>query len=59
MSPDEFKAWRKRMEWTQAQAGDALGLSRVHIGRLERGGRRPISKAIKLATKYLEIEKDT
>ena len=57
MSPEEFKAWRKRMGWTQAQAGDALGLSRVHIGFLERGV-HPISRAAELATKYLELRKN-
>lgn len=39
MTPKQFKAWRDRMELTQAGAADALGLSKGTIELYERGQR--------------------
>jgi transcriptional regulator with XRE-family HTH domain len=59
MTKEEFKAWRKRLGLTQAQAGDALGLTGEHINRLEkgispRGTPLEISTVIALACEALE-----
>ena len=53
MSPDEFKAWRKRMEWTQLETGVALGLSRNQVINFEKGV-HPVSKVIQIACNCLE-----
>ena len=53
MKSDELKQWRKRMGFTQEQAGIELGITRHQIGRLEKGETQ-ISKAIELACNHLE-----
>lgn len=32
-----LKAWRKRQRWTQVEAAESLGVSRMHWGSMERG----------------------
>lgn len=55
MSPDQFKAWRKRMGLNQAKAAEALGISKSSVELYERGVRRDdgrpvvIPKAVELA----------
>jgi DNA-binding XRE family transcriptional regulator len=39
MTPDEFKAWRKAMDYSQADAAKALDLSKGTIENYERGHR--------------------
>lgn len=62
MTNDDFRAWRKRMGWTQAECADALGLSRCTIELYERGRRREpgqkkvnIPKHIRLAAAALSL----
>jgi transcriptional regulator with XRE-family HTH domain len=40
MTPNDFKAWRDVMGFTQAQAAEALGLSKPTIENYERGKRK-------------------
>ena len=59
MTKEEFKAWRKRLGLTQAQAGEALGISREWVFTLERGAERNgkpanVSLTIELACEALE-----
>lgn len=59
MTPEEFKAWRGRMGWTQQQAADELGLSKRQLIRIEqgvgsRGNELEISRTVYLATVALE-----
>lgn len=61
MTPEEFKAWRESMGWTQKEAGRQLGLSTRNIIRIEQGvnsAGKPmdISRAIKLATHALRLD---
>ncbi len=50
MTPQDFKAWRASMGWTQAQAGERLGKTRETIARYEAAANlrshRPINKGI-------------
>lgn len=48
MTPDDFKAWRNRMDFTQQQAADALGLSRDTIANYERGSRREDNRLVEI-----------
>ncbi len=40
MSPDDFKAWRKAMGYSQDRAANALGLSRTAVQNYDTGVRR-------------------
>lgn len=53
MTPEEFKAWRKRLELTQTQAAEALGLSLRAIQYYERG-EREITRTVALACAAVE-----
>lgn len=53
MTPEEFKAWRKRLGLTQGQAAEALGLSLRAIQYYERG-EREITKTVALACAAVE-----
>ncbi|MGX9142689.1 helix-turn-helix domain-containing protein [Mesorhizobium sp. 128a] len=46
MSPDDFKAWRHSMNWTQQDAADALHLSHGTIENYERGKRREDNRPV-------------
>lgn len=53
--PNRIREWRKRRDLTQAQLGERVGLSAVHIGHLE-GGRREISLShMRAIARVLEI----
>ena len=52
MQPDELRAVRKAAGLSQAELGDAIGLTRVTIGLMERGG-APIEKRTALAVRYV------
>lgn len=52
MQGDEMKALRKAAGLTQEQLADAIGLSRVTIGLMERG-QAPIERRTALAVRYL------
>jgi len=60
MTPDEFKAWRKSLGFTQTEAAEALGVSRGSVELYELGKRRDdgrevvIPKTIALACAALE-----
>ena len=40
-SPDDIKAWRKRLVWTQRDAAEALGVGRSTFEQWEQGMRNP------------------
>lgn len=40
MTPEEFKAWRKWIAWSQTTAAEKLGISRGSVELYERGARR-------------------
>jgi len=48
MKPEQFKAWRKKMGFTQQQAADALGLSIQALGNYERGTRYEDGREVKI-----------
>ena len=48
MTPDEFKAWRKSMGCSQAEAAEALGLSKPTIENYEKGVRRDTGAAVEI-----------
>lgn len=52
MQPDDLKAIRKALDMTQAEFGEAMGVSRKLINDLE-AGRVPVDKRTELAAKYL------
>lgn len=53
MKPEELKAWRTWMRWSQRNAAEALGISRGSI-QLYENGQQPIPLAIELACGFLE-----
>ncbi len=52
-TPDQLRAWRDRLEWTQQQAAAALGVTRRGY-QLWEAGERAISRPVMLACLYLE-----
>jgi DNA-binding XRE family transcriptional regulator len=52
MSPEAFKSWRVKNDYTLASAADALGLSRRMVAYYENGA-KPVPKVVALATKAL------
>lgn len=52
MQPDELKALRNAAGLTQAEMANAIGLSRVTVGLMERGG-APIERRTELSIRYL------
>ena len=61
MTPEQFKAWRKHLALSQAEAATALGLSRGSVELYERGRRREderpvvIPKTVELACAALAL----
>ncbi len=55
MTPEQFKAWRTRMGFSQSRAAEALGISRSSVINYEAGEHRgdgrpaPIPKTVELA----------
>lgn len=37
LTPSEFKRWRQALGLSQQRAGEKLGISRVSVGKIERG----------------------
>lgn len=54
MTPDQFKRWRKRMGYNQAEAGTLLGKSKTTIWMYE-AGRQEIDKTTALACAALSL----
>lgn len=54
MTPEDFRAWRKRMEFTQVQAAEAMGVSRDTIIRIEAEDAGEVPKTHELATQAIE-----
>ncbi|MFZ2996813.1 helix-turn-helix transcriptional regulator [Sphingobium sp.] len=52
MQPTEMRDIRKAAGLTQEQLADAIGVSRVLIGQMERGN-APIEKRTELAIRYV------
>jgi DNA-binding XRE family transcriptional regulator len=52
MQPDELKVLRKVAGWTQDELAEAIGVSRVLIGQMERG-QAPIERRTELAVRYV------
>lgn len=48
MSPDDFKAWRKAMGYSQDRAANALGLSRTAVQNYDTGVRRGDGGAVEI-----------
>lgn len=57
MQPDEMKALRKSIGWTQDQLASAIGMSRVSVGLMERG-QALIERRTELAVRYLAEHPD-
>lgn len=55
-TPEDLKAWRDRMGWTQAEASEVLGISRrAYITREQPGAN--ISRETVMACLYLEARR--
>jgi transcriptional regulator with XRE-family HTH domain len=54
MQGDELRAMRKALGMTQAAMGDALGVSGVYVGMMERG-EYAIERRTELAVRYLML----
>jgi DNA-binding XRE family transcriptional regulator len=52
MTANEFAAWRQALSVSQARAGEMLGISRVSVGKLERG-EVPVDVRTVLACRWL------
>ena len=50
MTRAEFKSWRERLELSQQQAADALGMSKSSIELYERGSRRDDGRSVQIPT---------
>lgn len=48
MTADDFKAWRKAMNLSQAKAAEALGVSKPTIENYERGRRREDGRPVEI-----------
>jgi DNA-binding XRE family transcriptional regulator len=57
MQPEELRTLRRQIGASQAELGDAIGLSRVTIGLMERGD-APIEKRTELAVRYVAEHAD-
>lgn len=55
MTSEDFKLWRKKMDYTQAQAGAALGLSRNAIVQYEKGSRLDDSENLVTIPQYIAL----
>jgi DNA-binding XRE family transcriptional regulator len=60
MTPDQFRAWRKRIGKNQQDAGALIGISKESVGNYEAGRRRdggeaPIPKTVELACAAVEL----
>lgn len=53
MTGDELKAWREGLNFSQADAGAALGVARATINRAETMGGKRVSAVLELAHKAL------
>ena len=56
MTPDDFRAWRKRLGLTQAQAAAALGRSVAWVRKAEAGA-TPIHALVALACSLIEMDR--
>lgn len=57
MQPDELKAARKRLGFTQQQLADAIGMSRKSVVEMEQG-KAAIERRTALAILYLVLIED-
>ncbi len=53
LTPDQLKAWRTRMGWTQKKAAEELGISKRHYQMLEAGG-SPVTPTLSKLIAFLE-----
>jgi len=53
MTPEELRAARERLGYTQEQMAKALEVTRTFVSDMERG-EKPIRKVTALAVRYLE-----
>lgn len=54
MTGDKLRAWRKRMDWIQAEAAEALDIS-LRMFRYYETGEHPVPHAIALACAAIEL----
>lgn len=52
MQAEELRELRKSVGWTQDHLAEAIGVSRVLIGQMERG-QAPIERRTELAVRYV------
>ena len=57
MTQAEFRAWRKRLAYTQARAAIELGYAKRQVESYERG-EAPIPRVVELAMAELERRED-
>jgi transcriptional regulator with XRE-family HTH domain len=48
MTPEEFKAWRQAVGFSQTEAAEALGISRGSVENYERGSRREDARPVEI-----------
>jgi hypothetical protein len=48
LTPQEFRSWREKLNFSQQQAADALGISLGSVGLYERGSRREDNRAVEI-----------
>jgi len=48
MSPASFRAWRKRLGYSQQRAAEALGISKSSVELYERGSRRDDGRPVEI-----------
>ena len=56
MTPADFRAWRKRLGLTQAQAAESLGRSAAWVRKAEAGA-IPIHTVVALACRMIEMDR--
>ena len=57
MQGSELKAIREALGWNQQQLADALDMSRVYVGQMERD-QKPIERRTELAARWLGSQLD-
>lgn len=57
MTPEEFRAWRKRMGYSRLQVAKLFGFSFEWVRSVEMG-RLAIRPVVEIACRQLEVEKE-
>lgn len=54
MTPQQFKAWRQKLEYTQSKAAEKLGVTRQQISNYERGHKDKGQTSV-VIPRYIEL----